>query len=263
MDIETFTGRFEPRLALSSMSGESNVEWARARDEWIGGAFLGAFNLDEETRSASREMVARGRTEFLPDRPFEFLEDQLDLSDEIDCLVGANVRTVSPGRIHRAGELCVQHEAVLEINAHCRQPEMVNIGCGQQLLRNPERLRDYLQAGRESGALVSLKGRFEVEDVDSVEILNRAIEWGADILHVDAMDSEPLIAELEAPFILANNGVRRARHVREYARYGADGVSVGRANNPDFLETLSKAVRDQWEPNNQETIPSAVTKTSG
>lgn len=263
MDIETFTDRFEPRLALASMSGESSAEWAMAREEWIGGAFLGAFNLDEETCTASREMVARGRTEFLPDRPFDYLDDQLEKCAEIDCLVGANVRTVSPERIHRAGELCVEHDVVLEINAHCRQPEMVEIGCGQQLLRTPERLRDYLQAGSESGALVSLKGRFEVEDADSVEILNRAVEWGADILHVDAMDSEGLIAELEAPFILANNGVRRARHVREYARYGADGVSVGRANNPDFLETLSKAVRNQWEPNNQETIPSAAPKMSG
>lgn len=242
IDLDTLKKQFQPRLALASMSGDSNAEWAKVRSKWVGAAFLGAFNLDEETLGAASEMVGRGRTEFLPDDPWRFLNRELEKSHELDLVVGANVRSVEPERIHRAGRICAEYGCLLEINAHCRQSEMVDIGCGQQLLRSPQRLRDYVQAAAESDVLVSLKGRFEVDGADPVDTMNRAVEWGADIIHVDAMDSEPLVAEIEAPFLIANNGVRNRKDVEEYFGFGADAVSVGRANNEPFLKKLSRVV---------------------
>lgn len=245
LGFETFTERFSPRLALASMSGQSDVEWARQRAQWVGCAFLGAFNLDQNTLEAARGMVRRGRDEFLPDDPFRFFQNQIDEASDLGLIVGANVRTVDPERLHRAGSIVDEFNTVLEINAHCRQPEMEQIGCGQGLLRDKARLRDMIQAGAESGALISLKSRFEVDGVDSVSRLNRAVEWGVDILHVDAMDSEELVARLEAPFLIANNGVRQPEHVREYVRYGADAVSVGRAQDLESLEFLSEVVEEE------------------
>jgi TIM-barrel protein len=250
--------RFRPRLALASMSGDSHADWVAERVDWIGAAFMGAFNLDRETLEVARSMVDRGRTEFLPGDPWRFLNEQLSQASELDCVVGANVRAVDPESIHRAGERCAAHGALLEINAHCRQKEMVNLGCGQQLIRDKTRLRDYVQAGAESEATVSLKGRFEVEGADPVRVLNRAVEWGVDCLHVDAMDSEPLIDRLKAPFLIANNGVRDRDDAEEYFHYGADAVSVGRANNEPFLKSLSSAVRE-LAPERSSSSPPADT----
>jgi len=248
VDLDELTNCFHPRLALASMSGQSDVEWACSREESIGAAFLGAFNLDEETLSAARDMVGRGRDEFLPETPFPFFREQIEQASARNFIVGGNVRTVDPELLYRAGRIADQYNGILEINAHCRQPEMENIGCGQGLLRDKNRLREMVQAGSESGALISVKGRFEVEGVDSVSRLNRAVEWGATILHVDAMDSEKNISYLEAPFLIANNGIREPKHVQEYLDYGADAVSVGRAQDHGTLSRLSRFVAEQLPP---------------
>jgi len=69
---------FHPRLALASLSGEADAEWAANGAEWAGAAFLGGICLDDPTREAAREMVAdRDRTEFLPDDPIAFVDDEL------------------------------------------------------------------------------------------------------------------------------------------------------------------------------------------
>jgi tRNA-dihydrouridine synthase len=74
---------------------------------------------------------------------------------------------------------------------------------------------------------------------------------GADVLHVDAMDAEPVVADVVAaapdPFCLANNGVRDRATAWEYLAYGADGVSVGRpSDDPAVLRRVARAV-DDWE----------------
>ncbi|MFT4923616.1 MAG: hypothetical protein ACI8XM_002844, partial [Haloarculaceae archaeon] len=40
---------FEPRVALASLSGESDAAWARAGSAFAGAAFLGGIALDDRT----------------------------------------------------------------------------------------------------------------------------------------------------------------------------------------------------------------------
>jgi len=68
---------FEPRVALASLSGQSDADWARAVSEHVGAAILGGIALDGPTREAARELVDRDRVEFLPPDPLTFLDDQL------------------------------------------------------------------------------------------------------------------------------------------------------------------------------------------
>lgn len=240
---------FEPRVALASLSGESDAEWARNAAEHVGTAFLGGIAMDGPTREAARAMVARDREEFLPDDPLAFVDRQLTALADVPLRPGFNVRSATLPPVRDAAELCREHDAVLELNAHCRQDEMCAAGAGQDLLGNPDRLAEQVAVAAEEGATVSVKVRTEVSGTDLPELARRASDAGADIVHVDAMDSEHVVAEVvEAAdcFVVANNGVRDAATVREYLAYGADAVSVGRpSDRPEVLARVRRAT-DEW-----------------
>lgn len=238
---------FEPHVALASLSGESDAEWAAQASEWVGAAFLGGLALDEPTRTAAREMVrGRDRSEFLPADPLSFLEAQLDALADVDVRPGFNVRSIEDEPLRDAAEICADHDAILEVNAHCRQPEMTAVGAGQALLGDPERLAQRVRTAAETGVTVSVKVRTEVEGVDLPAVCEQAVDGGADVLHVDAMDSESKIAAIENrtdAFVIANNEVRDRRSVREYLEYGADAVSVARpSTEPTVMERVHDAM---------------------
>jgi TIM-barrel protein len=240
---------FEPRLALASLSGQSDAEWARAASEFAGAAFLGGIALDEPTREAARELVDRDREEFLPDDPLAFVDGELAALADAPLRPAFNVRASEPDPVRAAAEICADRDAILEINAHCRQDEMCAAGAGESLLREPDRLVEYVAAAAETDAAVSVKLRTELVGVDLPAVAARLDDAGADIVHVDAMDSEAVVAdvvETTDAFVVANNGVRDRETVREYLAHGADAVSVGRpSDDPRVLRRVRAAV-DEW-----------------
>ncbi|WP_435174792.1 tRNA-dihydrouridine synthase [Halorussus sp. AFM4] len=253
---------FEPRLALASLSGRSDAEWARGAEAFAGAAFLGGIALDESTREAARAMVDRDREEFLPDDPVAFVDRQLAALGDADLRPGINVRTTSLGPLREVARVCADRNAILEINAHCRQDEMCDAGAGEALLRDPERLREQVEAAaapdaRDRGPAVSVKVRAELPGVDLPDIAEVVADAGGDAIHVDAMDSEAVIADVADVaasadlFVVANNEVRDAASVREYLAYGADAVSVGRpSDDPAVLRRVRSAV-DEWFAENR------------
>ena len=61
--------------------------------------------------------------------------------------------------------------------------------------------------------------------------------------------SEPVVGEVRAAvpgaFLVANNGVRGRKSVREYLELGADAVSVGRpSDDPRVLRRVARAVEE-------------------
>ena len=241
---------FRPRVALASLSGESDAAWAEQGAEYAGAAFLGGIALDEPTREAARSMVDRDREEFLPEDPVAYVDDQLAAVAALPLRGGFNVRTTTHDPLRRVARVCRDRGAILEINAHCRQAEMCATGAGQSLLRDGDRLAAQVRAAAEAGATVSVKVRTEVEGVDLPALSRRLDAAGADALHVDAMDSEAAVAAVvdAAPgtFVIANNGVRDSETVREYLEYGADAVSVGRpSDDPAVLRRVREAT-DAW-----------------
>jgi TIM-barrel protein len=242
---------FEPRVALASLSGESDAAWARAAAEHVGAAFLGGIAIDDATRSAAHTMGERERDEFLPADPVAFVDEQLGALDDAPLTAGFNVRTASLGPLREVAAVCRDHEAIVEINAHCRQEEMCAAGAGQSLLRGGDRLCEQVRAAAATGATVSTKVRTEVPGVDLPALAARLAAAGADLIHVDAMDSEPVVADVAAvadAAVIANNGVRGRRTVEEYLRYGADAVSVGRpSDRPEVLAAVRRAAETYGE----------------
>jgi TIM-barrel protein len=237
---------FEPRLALASLSGEADADWARAGAPWAGCAFLGGVSLDASTRAAARELVARDRSEFLPEGPVAFVESQLAALADAPIRAGVNVRTTTVEPLREVAEVAADHDAILEVNAHCRQAELCDVGAGETLLRDTDRLREYVAVAAGTGADVSVKLRAEVPGVDLAALAPALEAAGADCLHVDAMDSEAVVADVREAcdcFLVANNGVRDRATVREYLEYGADAVSVGRpSDDPRVLRRVADAL---------------------
>ena len=242
---------FEPRLALASLSGESDAHWARAASDYAGCAFLGGVALDADTRDAARAMVARGRDEFLPADPLAFVDRQLAALDDAPLRAAVNVRSTTLDPLREASAVCADHGAVLEVNAHCRQEEMSAVGAGERLLCDPDRLCERVRAASEGGAPVSVKVRTEVDGVDLPRLAGRVEAAGASAVHVDAMDSEHVVADVRDScdlFLVANNGVRDRATAHEYLRYGADAVSVGRpSDDPAVLARVHDAVTDWFD----------------
>jgi len=261
---------FEPRLALASLSGEADAEWALAASEYAGAAFLGGIALDESTREAARAMADRDREEFLPDDPLAFVDDQLAALAEAPLRPAYNVRASGPEPVADAAAVCADHGAVLEVNAHCRQDEMCAAGAGESLLRDPDRLASQVRAAADAGATVSVKVRTELSGVDLPAVAARLDDAGADLLHADAMDSEGVVAavvDATDAVVVANNGVRDRATVREYLAYGADAVSVGRpSDDPRVLRRVRAAVDEWFEskgPDSTRTNDTVVAEPGG
>lgn len=239
---------FEPRVALASLSGASDADWARAGRPHAGAAVLGGIALDGPTREAARDLVARGREEFLPPDPVEFVDSQLGALADTPLQMGVNVRAVEEDPLARLAAVCARHDAFVELNAHCRQPEMCHAGAGEALLADADRLCEQVRLVCRAGVPVSVKMRAEA-GVDLPELARRLAAAGADIAHVDAMDSEPVVGRVAGAtdlFVLANNGVRDRVTVREYLAHGADAVSVGRPSTSPAVLARVRAATDEW-----------------
>ncbi|MFC6835449.1 tRNA-dihydrouridine synthase [Halomarina ordinaria] len=241
--------QFAPRVALASLSGAADAGWARRGSRYAGCAFLGGIALDDATRDAARAMVDRDREEFLPPDPVAFVERQFEALDGVPLRPAVNVRSATLAPLRRVGAVCRAHDAILEVNAHCRQAEMCAAGAGESLLRRPERLAAQVRAASDAGATVSVKVRAEVEGVDLPDLARRVERAGAGVLHVDAMDAESVVADVRNAcdcFLVANNGVRDRATVREYLGHGADAVSVGRPSDDPRVLARVRAAADEW-----------------
>lgn len=241
---------FAPRVALASLSGESDAAWAKASVHHVGAAFLGGIALDEPTREAARQLVDRDREEFLPADPIRFIDDQLGELDDAFIRPGFNVRTTSLDPLREAARVCARHDAILEVNAHCRQDEMCATGAGEALLSNPDALCEQVATASDAGAPVSVKVRTEVPGVHLPSLAKRLESAGAAAIHVDAMDSERTVKDVVDAtdlFVIANNEVRDRDSVFEYLDYGADAVSVGRpSRDPRKVRAVYSAVKEWY-----------------
>ncbi|WP_137291637.1 tRNA-dihydrouridine synthase [Natronorubrum halophilum] len=241
---------FTPPLALASLSGEADADWASAGADYAGAAFLGGIAIDDGSRAAARDLRDRDRTEFLPADPIAFIDRELAALEGTPIQPAFNVRSATSDPIPDAARVCRDRGALLELNAHCRQDELCAVGCGETLLRDSDRLRAYVDRAAATGVTVGVKVRAEVPGVELPALARDLEAAGAAFVHIDAMDTESIVRDVvdaTGLFVIANNGVRDEATVREYVDYGADAVSVGRpSDNPVVLERVRDAVDRQF-----------------
>ena len=211
-------------------------------------ATLGGYSLDSPTINASKKIIERGRKEFdFPlDEIFTHIENEANFIKSVHSAVkvSANVRATTPRPIIDAGN--IESLDIVEINCHCRQKEIVDIGCGQEMLHR-EDLGDFIsQIVDNVDSEVSVKIRANVDGVDTVEIATLIEDAGADYLHVDAMKKGvfeadwKLLSEICGNVnlkVIGNNSVNSKENLQKMIGTGVDGFSIARgviSGNLDF-----------------------------
>jgi TIM-barrel protein len=210
------------------------------------------INLDDATNEAAKSINERGRAEFVTPDPIKHLRSELDRLEGMDDppTIALNVRSTEIMPLMEAALLAKEYGAILEIDCHCRQPEMTDIGVGEPLLHDLQKLGSIISKIKKTGVVISVKTRSGI--VDDRELAVAIAEAGADMIHVDAMepgfgaDYNAIKAVRNATdlFIIGNNSVTDFRSAKDMFGYGADMVSLARAvpKIPGVIDDLVRSV---------------------
>jgi TIM-barrel protein len=228
-------------IVLAPMAGITDGAFCRdISREGFDMVTLGGYNVDPPTIQAGREILSRGRPEFLVEEELliPYLEDQVKIiQEEFGGFISVNLRSVTTEPIVEVSK--IRGVQVVEVNAHCRQKEITNLGCGQAMLQDVSRLEEYLrEITQKAKSMVSVKIRANVPGVNEVEVAEAVERSGANYIHVDAMlpgsNSADLniirsIKENTSVFIIGNNSIKDVVSAHEMLNAGADGISIARA----------------------------------
>lgn len=203
-------------------------------------ATLGGYSLDVPTIDASKKIIERGRNEFdfSLDEIFTHIQNEANLIKSLhpDVKVSANVRATTAQPIIEAGN--IENLDIIEINCHCRQKEILDVGCGQEMLHRKD-LTDFIsQVADNVKSEVSVKIRANVEGTDTVQLAGLIEDAGADYLHVDAMKKGVFEADWELLSeicnnvnikVIGNNSVNSSENLKKMIDTGVDGFSIARS----------------------------------
>ena len=203
-------------------------------------ATLGGYSLDQPTIDASKKIIERGRVEFdFPlDEIFTHIENEVNSIKKVhrDVKVSANVRATTPQPIIDVGN--IRDLDIVEINCHCRQKEITDIGCGQQML-NRQDLGEFISEVVDNvNSEVSVKIRANVEGTDILKLAGLVEDSGADYLHIDAMKKGVFEADWELLEkicnnvnikVIGNNSVNNRENLQKMIDTGVDGFSIARS----------------------------------
>lgn len=231
-------------VAIASMAGIVDAGYVLERAEHVGAAFIGGYSIDGPTLDASRRMAQEGRKEFLYDDPLETLEREVDALGESDVVLGINLRGSTPAAYVEVAR-ALEDRVVYEIDAHCRQPAMIEAGCGEHLLKHPAELMEIVRALKSADVTVSVKIRAGVA-ADDRDLARAVWKAGADILHVDLMDyghaKVRQIRNASPLTLIANNSINTFDKAMDAFSHGADLVSLARRSDPWTLAGLDAAI---------------------
>ena len=203
-------------------------------------ATLGGYSLDTPTIEASKKIVERGRKEFdFPlDEIFSHIENEVDSVKEVhnDVKVSANVRATTLQPIIEIGK--IRNLDIVEINCHCRQEEIMSVGCGQEMLKRPDFENFISEVVDNVGCEVSVKIRANIDGVDTLEVAKQVENAGADYLHVDAMKKGVFDADYNTVKkicdnteikVIGNNSLNCEDNIKKMIETGVYGFSMARA----------------------------------
>ncbi|MCS7121716.1 MAG: hydrolase [Archaeoglobaceae archaeon] len=233
---------FENRLVLSAMAGINDAEFCNKQAASL--VILGGFNADRKAIEAAKAVSARGRKEFIFEDPVEGIENEIK---KVKKKFAINVRSATFEGYIACAELASDYKGILEINAHCRQPEFKAIGCGEALLFDQEKLIKIIEKVSEvTTTSVKIRGGLKL---DYKSLCSKIFLAGARIVHIDAMVPEGgfdlnLISEVsKLGNVVGNNSFVDIKSGEEYIKAGAKMVSAARAvlNDSKFFEKMLKS----------------------
>ncbi|MFW9996707.1 MAG: hypothetical protein ACFFD4_31990 [Candidatus Odinarchaeota archaeon] len=237
---------------LAAMGGITGPSYALkvACTGYTAGVSIGGYDLDTTTHEASLEMSKR-RREFTihPEKLFERIKDELLLIlVHNSCFV--NVRAVEgdylPDFCEKIKKISRESRwpSIIELNAHCAQPEMLEIGAGLELARNRTRIAKLIEIIKNNGLLAGLKYKIvhspenPFNSETFVEFLTFLKSQGLDILHLDSFQKGktgnytlPIAiaaGKIQGLMITGNNSILNAVDGQKMLAAGAHAFSIAR-----------------------------------
>lgn len=203
---------------------------------------LGGFSCDIPTYEASCMIKDMGRD--------EFTIKPCNLSDYITD----NIKIIHDYNPNWNGKICVNIRGsnsegfkilkdntdidILEINAHCRQKPITDVGSGQNLQYNLDILEDIIyEVSSHENYDTSIKLRANVEGVDILDIIDIINQYPVKYIHIDAMKPGIMCADYEIiekisentdKHIIANNSVTTYDDYIKMINHKANSISVAR-----------------------------------
>jgi len=232
---------FENRLVLSAMAGINNADFCRRQRAAL--VILGGFNADRKAIEAAEKVVRRGRKEFL--FGIDGIEREIKKLGKRKFAV--NVRSSSLEGYLEAAELVESYCGILEINAHCRQPEFVEIGCGEWLLFHSEKLVEIVsRVSKIVPTFVKIRGGHEL---DYKGLAKKLFDAGCLAIHLDAMipgggcDFSLIERIAKIGNVIGNNSFVDIESGEKIIKSGAKMASAARAvlKDENFFEKMLKS----------------------
>jgi TIM-barrel protein len=232
-------------VILAAMAGICDGKFCfEAAKAGAGMVILGGINFDTPTISAGLKIKARGRSEFNVEigNLENFLIQEVAIAKKETAPVAVNIRAATQKGLLKAAEAVQKSGAdAFELNAHCRQPEITQVGGGEALLSNPEKLIEWIKSLKEI-LKIPLIVKWRANVVDDVSLAKVLESLGVDALHIDAMKPDYPEADLETirrvskkskTFLIGNNSVTNVNKALKMLKAGAQAVSVARHTRSD------------------------------
>lgn len=246
-------------VILAAMAGICDGKFCfEAAKAGAGMVIIGGINFDAETINAGIKIKERGRSEFHIDLDNleKFLRHEVSIAKKGGAPVAVNVRVATKEGLMRAGEIVQNSGAnAFELNAHCRQPEITQVGGGEALLLDIKKLGEWLEKLKEI-LKIPLIVKWRANVVDDVALANTFELLGVDAFHIDAMKLGYPEADLEIIrrvsktkkreiFLIGNNSITSVNNALKMLQAGAQAVSVARytRDNPQLIGKLAIEVK--------------------
>ncbi|MBN1786474.1 MAG: hydrolase [Candidatus Methanofastidiosa archaeon] len=232
---------------LSAYAGRNDGKFCKLLGEQgLGMVTLGGISVDDASKRQSKKIVARGRKEFILDDHLGFIRNGIALAKESGAVAAVNIRSATMEGYLSAAEVIADAGGAVEIDAHCRQPEMIEIGAGQALLGDMEKLKDILY---------NIKAEFDIEtilkfrgNVVSERMIALSLNDCCDALHVDAMMQGSEVTDMnvflnipDGIFLIGNNSVTDVKSALAILEF-CDAFSFARLAND--IEKTNKMLKE-------------------
>ncbi|MEE9411271.1 MAG: tRNA-dihydrouridine synthase [Candidatus Heimdallarchaeota archaeon] len=251
--------RVNPPIVQSAIAGIANNDFCQQMLDFDAGmVILGGYSIDYANIQATQQVIERGRKEFLT--PFDaeelkkWSENNLFLRKKnTQQIIAANVRLIKIDEISKLWlSLLVEKVDFIELNVHCRQKEILEIGGGQDIVQELKILENLLQTLHtilEPEKLgIKLRG-ITIKNRDKLVDLLETFE--IQFLHIDAMipgenkSDIQLINDFAKSTnipIIGNNSVISIENVKEMLKAGAVAASLARPliDDPKLMLKLTK-----------------------
>ncbi|MHA2225633.1 MAG: hypothetical protein ACXAC8_10545 [Candidatus Hodarchaeales archaeon] len=240
---------------LAAMAGITDGNFAQncLINGGAGMVTIGGYPVGKEMILASTQVAQRGRKEFSLNNGKESREilreaEKVVLSPKLIINLRFNNSNDTKNFITNFNDLLTE-KIIIEINAHCRQPEVMEKGGGQGLVRRIEVLTDIVEILQSKDFKVSLKIRGSA--VNSDLLIPYINKWQLDFLHIDSYHPGKEGTDLDLlghyftlidTSIIGNNSVIDSESAQAILATGVPFFSVARAarKNPFIFEDLLK-----------------------